>query len=79
MPYFKDLAFGPYEVNLVDSFVLNLKDGEKISINVWFPGNSADYFPRHEATVRYCNAQEQDFEAEVGKVGFGLAWLMAYS
>ena len=41
----KGLQFGPYEVNFIDSFVLELTDGLKISMNVWFPGNSKDYFP----------------------------------
>ena len=62
----EDLGFGPHEVNFVDSFVLELKNGEKISINVWFPGNSKDYFPKQEATVRYCNAL--DDEGFIGEV-----------
>ena len=62
----KDLQFGPYEVNFVDSFVLELTDGHKISMNVWFPGNSKDYFSKQEATVRYCNAL--DDEGFIGEV-----------
>ena len=60
------LGFGPYEVNFVDSFVLELANREKISINVWFPGKCDSFFPNHVATVRYCDAQQEDFEIEVG-------------
>ena len=60
------LGFGPYEVNFVDSFVLELANREKISINVWFPGKCDSFFPNQVATVRYCDALQEDFEIEVG-------------
>lgn len=60
-----DLGFGPYEVNFVDCFALELKNGEKISINVWFPGNCKDFFPKQEATIRYCDAKDESFVGEV--------------
>ena len=65
----KDLQVGPYEVNFVDSFVLELADDNKISMNVWFPGNCNGYFPKQEATVRYCNAQDEGFVGEVKPFG----------
>jgi len=63
-----DLGFGPYEVNFVDNFALDLKNGEKISINVWFPKSPENYFPKHAATVRYCDAaHNENFIEEVTK------------
>ncbi len=62
------MGFGPYEVNFVDNFVLDLKNGEKISINVWFPKSPENYFPKHAAIVRYCDAaQDETFTGEVTK------------
>jgi hypothetical protein len=62
-----DLGFGPYEVNFVDCFALELKNGEKISINVWFPGNCNGFFPKQEASIRYCDAKDESFVGEVMK------------
>jgi hypothetical protein len=47
---------------------LDLKNGEKISINVWFPKSPENYFPKHAAIIRYCDAaQGEKFTGEVSK------------
>ena len=61
----KDLSFGPHEVNFVDNFILDLNNGEKLSINIWFPSKTGKYFQRQAAVVQYCQAQDETFEPEV--------------
>ena len=70
----KDLGFGPYQVNFVDSFIFDLKNGDHLSINIWFPVKTDEYFQRQAAVVQYCKAQDEPFESEVIDI-----WLLTLS
>ena len=53
----KNKGFGPFQVHIGD-FNLSLKDGTKLSIRFWFPGNVSK-FPSQVKWVKYCEQDEQ--------------------
>jgi hypothetical protein len=54
--------FGSYEVKVAD-YIINLKDGTKISTRFWFPGPQIPFETDNWKT--YCDKNEESESAEV--------------
>ena len=61
-------GYGPYQVRIVENFILKLNDGTKIASKVWFPGSLKYPFDRVQSkwVKVYCEAEagHKDSEAE---------------
>ena len=63
-------GYGPYNVRIVENFILKLNDGTRIASKVWFPGDLKCPFDRVESkwVKVYCEAEAGHIDSETAEV-----------
>ena len=61
------LGYGPYQVTIIENFILKLDDGTKIASKVWFPGTLQKPFDsiRPNWIKSYCEASSKQKASEL--------------